>query len=122
MSEDLSNPAVTEINRLHSENCADAENTLKRALRSGELLAAQKASLKHGQWLPWLEANTKINERTAQNYLRVYKNREKLKSESLADLAEAYQFLADASDRYYAVCPKCGEAHECLVLKQKPAR
>jgi len=56
-------------------------------------LAEQKAGLKHGKWLAWLEENVGFSERTARNYVRVFENRERLKSASVADLNDAYLLL-----------------------------
>jgi hypothetical protein len=41
----------------------------KNVLRIGALLLEAKAQVKHGEWLPWLEAQTGFSERTAQNYM-----------------------------------------------------
>jgi hypothetical protein len=51
MSDEISG-AASEINRLHGEICQAARTTIEKAIRIGELLAEQKAGLKHGQWLP----------------------------------------------------------------------
>jgi hypothetical protein len=95
MSEELTNSAVTEINRLHSEICGAARTTIEKAIRIGELLTAQKSSLKHGEWLPWLKANVQFTARTASNYLRVFENRIRLKSETISDLSDAYNVLTE---------------------------
>ena len=57
MSNEISG-AASEINRLHAEICQAARATIEKAIRIGELLTEQKAGLKHGEWLPWLKANT----------------------------------------------------------------
>lgn len=85
---------LTELNQLHEQNCLAARQTIENAQRIGELLTECKASLGHGQWLPWLKANTKISERTARNYMRVFNRRDELKSETIADLTDAYDALA----------------------------
>ena len=61
---------------------------LEHALKAGELLIEAKAVVPHGQWLPWLEANCTVAERSAQLYMRVARERGKLSGESagLADL------------------------------------
>jgi hypothetical protein len=41
----------------------------KNVLRIGALLLEAKAQVKHGEWFPWLEAQTGASERTAQNYM-----------------------------------------------------
>jgi hypothetical protein len=82
--------AAAEVNRLHGEICDTARTTVEKAIRIGQLLAEQKGHLKHGEWLPWLDANVTFTDRTARNYLRVFENREQLKLENVSDLAGAY--------------------------------
>lgn len=69
--------------------------TLEKAVRIGELLAQQKGALKHGEWLPWLETNIQFTDRTARNYMRVYKKRDQIKTETISDLTDAYKFLVE---------------------------
>ena len=40
-------------------------------IRRGELLQEAKVQLEHGQWLPWLEDNFAMKERTAQRAMAV---------------------------------------------------
>jgi hypothetical protein len=94
MSAEISG-AACEINRLHGEICQAARTTIDKAIRIGELLAEQKARLKHGEWLPWLKANVQFTARTASNYQRVFENRLRLKSETISDLTDAYDALAE---------------------------
>jgi hypothetical protein len=97
MNEIETKAVAEEINRLHHEILSVARTTLEKAIRIGELLAKQKASLGHGQWLPWLEANVELNPRTAQRYIRVWENRQMLKYDSVSHLTQAYVLLADSS-------------------------
>ncbi len=82
------------IRQLHTENMLAAKATLERAMEIGELLVGVRESLKHGKWLPWLTENVGFAERTARNYIRLYKNRAQVKSASVADLNEAYKLLS----------------------------
>jgi len=84
---------IAEINKLHQELQGLALDALDRAIRVGELLSKAKSRVPHGQWLSWLAENVGFSERTARNYMRVFENREKLKSANVADLADAYQML-----------------------------
>jgi hypothetical protein len=90
--------AASEINRLHAEICQAARATIEKAIRIGELLTEQKAGLKHGEWLPWLKANVQFTARTASNYVRVFENRLRLKSETIADLTDAYNALTEHAE------------------------
>jgi|UniRef100_A0A7C3EEJ8 hypothetical protein len=46
--------------------------TLKLIFETGKRLAAAKEMLDHGQFLPWLQQNFTLSERTAQRYIKVY--------------------------------------------------
>lgn len=46
-------------------------NAIAAALDCGRLLTKAKAQLKHGEWIPWLEANTpEISQPTAWRYMQ----------------------------------------------------
>lgn len=92
---DLALQAVDEINRLHAEICEAARTTIEKAIRIGELLTEQKASLKHGEWLPWLKENVGFSRQTADNYRRLYEKRDDLKLLNVGNLTEAYQLLSE---------------------------
>ncbi len=54
-------------------------------LEIGKRLAEAKAQLPHGEWLPWLEEKVSFSERSAQQYMRLWK--EYGKSALSADLS-----------------------------------
>jgi len=54
-------------------------------LEIGKRLAEAKAQLSHGEWLPWLEEKVAFSERSAQQYMRLWK--EYGKSALSADLS-----------------------------------
>ena len=86
-------PAVSEIVALHGQILTTARTTLDKAIRIGQLLTEQKASLKHGEWLPWVEANLPFDRRTATNYMAVYSKREMVSH--LDNPTDAYRLLAE---------------------------
>ena len=53
-------------------------------LEIGKRLAEAKMQLSHGEWLPWLEEKVEFSERSAQQYMRLW--REYGKSAAVADL------------------------------------
>jgi hypothetical protein len=55
-----------------------AKVSLIKAIRIGELLSHQKPRCGHGNWIPWLEANTPFSWKTANRYIQAYKKRSKL--------------------------------------------
>ena len=84
---------VKEIRRLHEEIGEALRTTLPKAIRVGELLAEQKAELKHGEWLPWCKANLPFSERTASDYMKFHARRAELKTATVADLPAARKLL-----------------------------
>lgn len=56
------------------------------------LAQSQKASLKHGQWLPWVEENLPFDRRTATNYMAVFSKRETVSH--LDNPTDAYRLLS----------------------------
>jgi phage N-6-adenine-methyltransferase len=88
---------VTRIQAAHEAAQAGARTALENAVLCGELLLQAKDALEHGQWLPWLAANTTIGVRQAQNYMRVAKHREALaaNAKSSAHLSAAVDLLAE---------------------------
>jgi hypothetical protein len=78
------------INTEHAAVGAAMKSGLEHALRAGELLFEAKASVDHGEWLPWLECNCDIAQRTAQAYMRLAREFPKLepaKAQRVADLS-----------------------------------
>ena len=45
---------------------------LRLAVEIGRRLWEVKRELKHGEWLPWLQRETKLSERSAQNYMKIF--------------------------------------------------
>lgn len=96
---------VQEIVTLHNEIAGHLKMSLEKAIRIGELLIEQKTSLKHGEWLPWIEANLPFSRQTADNYRRCYENKDKLLS--VGNLIEAYKLLAPPKQHY--IIDKCSD-------------
>ncbi|MDZ4688158.1 MAG: DUF3102 domain-containing protein [Planctomycetaceae bacterium] len=90
----LSRDAAAEIVQLHGEIEQALRTSLDKAMRIGELLADVKATLPHGQFGTWCDQHLPFTARTATNYMRLHKNRDRLKSETVSDLGAAYGLLA----------------------------
>ncbi len=84
---------ASEITSLHNEIVGHLRQSLEKALLIGELLAEQKESLQHGEFGPWVKTNLPFTGRTARNYMALYRARDKIKTETLSDLTEAYDYL-----------------------------
>jgi ParB family chromosome partitioning protein len=52
----------------------DWRAAVAHAVRAGELLIEAKATVAHGEWLLWLEANFSMTRQTAANYMRLAAN------------------------------------------------
>lgn len=55
---------------------------LERVLRIGEILVKQKEEIGHGHFKNWVNETLPFEYRQANNYMKIYKNRERLKSET----------------------------------------
>jgi hypothetical protein len=84
----ITDPALTnddlarEINAEHGHVERYKRNTIKHAIRCGELLLEMKQRVGHGNWLTWVEEHFEASERTARNYMEI------AKSAAAADLSE----------------------------------
>ena len=80
---------------------AHLQRGFEHAVRAGALLIEAKKQVPHGQWLPWLEENCGVAERTAQTYMRVATHRPNLGTESatVADLTLRGAVAAIASPK-----------------------
>src|SRR5271165_5706446 len=91
--------------------------TVQDAIAIGEFLTRQKAKLKHGEWLPWVKENLEFSRQTADNYRRLYENRDKLPSLSNLSLWNAYALTWNA----YALT-NGDKRSDSKVQPEKPGR
>ncbi|WP_313673252.1 MT-A70 family methyltransferase [Mycolicibacterium sp.] len=66
---------ASEANRFHAEAETKAQSAVESAWLAGKALIAAKEQCKHGDWLPWLDANFDADERTARRYMVLASNR-----------------------------------------------
>src|SRR5262252_48395 len=52
--------------------------TLELSIDLGEALEAHKATLDHGEWMPWLEQHFELGDRMARRFMELYTNRKVL--------------------------------------------
>jgi len=95
---DIDKMRIQDIVRLHSEVAAHLKQSLEKAIRIGQLLTEQKQALGHGEFIPWLKANIPFTDRTARNYMRLYRERDRLKTETVSDFKGAYALLAQVRE------------------------
>ena len=58
----------------HAAAEADFQSGLQHVIDCGGGLIEAREALAHGEWLPWLNANFPLSERTAQIYMRFARN------------------------------------------------
>jgi hypothetical protein len=91
-----------QINAEHTQALHSIRSSLTHARNAGLLLVEAKKRCGHGRWLPWLEANVRMSERTAQKYMRLSARWDELvaKAPGTADLTieEGLKLLADPDD------------------------
>jgi hypothetical protein len=86
---------ATEANTLHTLIAGYARKSVEYAIRLGGILIRAKASVAHGEWMPWAADNLQFDLRTAERYVAVYENREQIKIESVSNLTEAYRAISN---------------------------
>ncbi len=70
--------AIREINKLYQEIESAGKVMIDKAIRIGELLSEQKDSMKHGEWIPWIEDNLPFGRKQVAAYMRVFSNKGEL--------------------------------------------
>jgi hypothetical protein len=82
-----------EITRLHHEVLGCMKVGLEKAFRIGQLLTEQKEKLGHGHFTGWVNAALPFTDRTARNYMTLWRNQDRLKTENVSVLSEGYKLL-----------------------------
>lgn len=100
----LSDAQLAESITFYHQACvAAAGEAVDHAMHVGDLLFELKGRCKHGEWLPWLNTNCNLSIRTAQTYMRLAKNREKIEA---AKCARARAHLGILTAQKLLVAPK----------------
>jgi DNA N-6-adenine-methyltransferase (Dam)/Protein of unknown function (DUF3102) len=104
MSAALPPVLVEEIEREHDAALGAARASLKHAAACGRLLLEAKASVPHGRWLPWIEANLSFCARQAQKYMRLAERGDQVRIEnSHLTIDAALAALADHRDNHHTL-------------------
>jgi hypothetical protein len=108
------------INTAHETSQRFLKQGAEHAMHAGDLLLEAKASLPHGQWLPWLAEHCTVSERTAQLYMRLARARPEIEAnaQSLADLtmrAAAEMLAPDPLEQGKAIADRVRSAAAKLV-------
>lgn len=92
---------AAQINSAHVQFQEKYKTSLVLAYQIGGLLVQAKAQVAHGGWLSWIEENCAFGERTAQTYMKVFRQWDTVsKSAETADLTidGALQLLSEKND------------------------
>ena len=101
---------ATRIEAEHQAAYGNARIALEHAAECGRLLIEAKAQASHGEWLPWLNANTTVSARQSQKYMRLANNWEQIEAKCEPDshltLTEAVTLLATPKEIESADIPE----------------
>jgi hypothetical protein len=72
-------------------------DALEHFAKCGHLLIQAKKLVSHGEWMPWLEANTEVGQRAVNNYMRLAENWDAIApqiSNRVANIKDALKLIA----------------------------
>jgi phage N-6-adenine-methyltransferase len=96
LAEGLAPPELARIaNDEHKLAREAGESMLEHAFRAGHSLTAAKRQLRHGEWIPWLEANFEGTPRIAQHYMKVAANTKRVSHMGEPSLRKAIKAISD---------------------------
>jgi hypothetical protein len=103
------------INTAHDLCERAVQDAVGHAKRTGELLLQAKGLVAHGQWLPWLEANCRVEVRQAQRYMRLAAEWDRLVANASPgthlSLKGAMDLLAEPREEPAGEGYACGQAN-----------
>ena len=100
------------INAEHRAAFGAAEKALEHAAGCGRHLIEAKALVPHGDWLPWLKANTEVVPRQSQKYMRLANHWEQVSAKS--ELGGSHLALNDALQLIADPKPKPQPKRRCI--------
>lgn len=107
---------INEILSLHDEISRYLRLSLDKAIKIGELLIEQKKLTKHGEFTTWVSDNLPFTERTARNYMNLYRKRDLLKTETISVLSEAYNLLKKPNVNYSDIIENIDKLDQFQIL------
>jgi hypothetical protein len=86
---------IDKVAGLHQEIMNHLRESLMKVIQIGELLDQREANFKHGEFSTWISNNFPFSVSKAHEYIRVYRERERLKEERLPEfsLKKVYALL-----------------------------
>ncbi|MDI7202053.1 DUF3102 domain-containing protein [Leptospira santarosai] len=85
--------AADELNKLHESILTAGKNMVRFAIEAGEILTSKKNQLRHGEFIPWVETNLNFKIRTAQRYIKIFENKDRINASALTHLEDAYKLI-----------------------------
>ncbi len=82
---------LSEMISIYNKILSPPKVVLVSALRLGEMLSKKKEELEYGNWEDFIDKNLPFTIRTAQHYLSLYNNKDKIAK--VESLREAYKLL-----------------------------
>jgi hypothetical protein len=73
-------PLATRINAKYRELEGLARSTVEASIELGGMLLEKKEGMRQGEWGPWLRAYFQGSERQAQRFMKLYRDRDKLRA------------------------------------------
>lgn len=89
------------ISKAHEDFMHSMKDTLENGIKAGEYLIELKETLEHGEFIEWVNNNLPFTERTAQKYMRIARNQDKLQEKGARLLSEAYNAVNDQKKPNY---------------------
>ncbi|MCJ7447963.1 MAG: DUF3102 domain-containing protein [Bacteroidales bacterium] len=84
------------INTLHEGIMSLLHQGIEKAVEIGELLTGKKAELQHGEFGIWIKDNLIFTDRTAQRYMKLFENKDKVLQ--TGNISEAYKMLGEGKN------------------------
>lgn len=101
------------INQLHEDLIGMFNRGLTIAIEIGELLESKKTELSHGSFGNWINDNLIFSDRTARNYMNIYRNKDRILEAKT--ISEAYKMLSPGKTEIVSVFDCDDEVWQSLL-------
>lgn len=114
MKNEIKINTAKKINELHDSLMGQLKRTIETAIEIGQLLTEKKAELKHGEFGQWIQDNLVFTDRTAQRYIKLFENKEKVLQ--AGNVTEAYKMLGEGKNDTVSDLDKTETVSDFVVL------
>jgi hypothetical protein len=104
---------IARLNQMHDDLTGMFNRGITIAIEIGELLDRKKSELPHGSFGKWINENLIFSDRTARNYMQMYKNKDRILEAKTIN--EAYKLLTPPKTETVSVFNCTDEAWESLL-------